>query len=80
MGRSSFSSIQEINGEEMETEMVNCSICGKSVPVSETCRTLACRACHKSITFEDCVAGTTPDDLAWKARKEAEISKYECTK
>lgn len=48
---------------------VNCSICGKEV--SEYCSTLTCRACHVSITFEDCVNRTTPEELAWKARKAA---------
>lgn len=52
-----------------EDELVECSLCGKTVPASETCSTLACRACHVSITFEDCVNHTTPEELAWEARK-----------
>jgi len=38
--------------------MVNCSLCGELVSIEDVCSTLACRACHKSISFEDCLAGT----------------------
>lgn len=50
-------------------ELVECSLCSKMVPISETCSTLACRACHISVTFEDCINHTTPDELAWEAKK-----------
>lgn len=56
----------------MTTEpTIECSICHKIVPESETCSGMACRACHVSITFEDCVNHTTPEELAWEARKRA---------
>lgn len=34
--------------------LVECSICGAFVPESEVCSTLACRACHKKESLEDC--------------------------
>lgn len=54
---------------------VTCSLCGR--PTTEYCSTLACRACHKSITFEDCVNGTTPEEVAWNKRKAAELAKLD---
>lgn len=48
---------------------MNCAICDKDV--TEVCGGGVCRACHVSITFEDCINGTTPEELAWKARKAA---------
>lgn len=33
-----------------------CSLCGQAA--DERCGGDACRACHKSLTFEDCVDGT----------------------
>lgn len=56
-------------------EEVTCSICGKRT--TEYCSTEACRACHKSITFEDCVNRTTPEELAWNARKFADLNRAE---
>ena len=53
----------------MTQDIVECSLCSK--PTSEYCSTLACRACHVSITFEDCVGGTTPEEAAWEAAKKA---------
>jgi hypothetical protein len=50
-------------------DLVACSICGKKVPESAVCSTQACRACHVSISFKDCINHTTPEELAWKARK-----------
>lgn len=61
----------------MNTETVQCSLCGKTVPESEVCGTLACRACHVSVTFEDCVNRTTPEELAWEARKRAALDSQE---
>lgn len=59
----------------MDTKTIQCSLCGKTVLESETCSTQACRACHVSITFEDCVNRTTPDELAWEARKREALIK-----
>lgn len=64
----------------MTEKKVQCSICGKMVLESETCSTLACRACHVSITFEDCVNRTTPEELQWEARKRAVLGSKEGSK
>lgn len=58
----------------MDIKMVKCSLCCQEVPESETCSTLACRACHVSISFEDCVNKTTPEEVAWEAQKKAALS------
>lgn len=34
--------------------MVACSLCGSVVPSGETCRQETCRACHKSLSLEEC--------------------------
>lgn len=44
-------------GAPVEEPTVTCSICGETVPESETSSTLACRACHKTLTLEECRAG-----------------------
>ena len=44
-----------MNADTMD-KMVTCSLCGKVVVERETCSTLACRACHVTIRFEDCIA------------------------
>lgn len=36
---------------------VSCSLCGKTVFESDVCSTLACRACHVTLTLEECLAG-----------------------
>lgn len=56
-------------------EIVECSLCHKSVPRSETCSTLACRACHKSLTLEECVNGTDPESLQLKKIKADALKK-----
>ena len=38
-----------------ELDLVECSICSAHVPSTETCSTLACRACHKSLSLEECI-------------------------
>lgn len=49
---------------------VECYICEKMVDEADVCSTDACRDCHVSITFEDCVNRTTPDDLKWRTNDE----------
>ena len=58
----------------MKIETVECELCGETVPESDVCNDLACRACHVSVTFEDCCNGTTPDELAWEAKKKAMLN------
>jgi len=41
----------------IEQDPVKCSLCGKTT--THYCSTLACPDCHKSISFEDCIAGKT---------------------
>ena len=38
----------------MADEEVTCSLCGEKT--TEYCSTLACRACHKTESLEDCLA------------------------
>lgn len=52
---------------------VECSMCKKMT--EEYCSGLTCRACHVSITFEDCVNGTDPETLAWKKQKAEALKK-----
>lgn len=51
----------------MASPQVKCSICGKLA--LEYCSALTCRACHISISFEDCLNKTTPEEKAWEALK-----------
>ena len=50
---------EERHQQELEyaQDPVECSLCGKTT--AQYCSTLACPECHKSITFEDCIAGRT---------------------
>lgn len=43
-----------------DEELVDCSLCGK--PTREYCSTLACGDCHKSLTLDDCLAGSAEAD------------------
>lgn len=47
---------------EGQTERVTCSICGSEVPLVDVCSSLACRACHRSLTLEECLAGAKARD------------------
>jgi hypothetical protein len=38
---------------------VECSLCSARVADTEVCAALTCRACHTSISFEECLAGRT---------------------
>lgn len=42
-------------------EEVACSLCGK--PTREYCSTMACRACHKTESLEDCLAGAQAEEI-----------------
>ena len=53
--------------EKGSGEMVTCSICGLRVSRDDVCSTLACRACHKSISFEECVSGSAMNRLRVRA-------------
>lgn len=56
----------------IEESVIQCSLCNAMVLESETCSQMACRACHISITFDDCINNTTPDELTLeKFKKEA---------
>jgi hypothetical protein len=35
-----------------------CSLCGKPTAEKDMCSTMACRDCHKSLSFEECVDGS----------------------
>jgi hypothetical protein len=43
--------------------MTNCELCGKPTPDEDLCGDLACRACHKSLSFEECVDGSWANRL-----------------
>jgi hypothetical protein len=45
--------------------MEHCNICGQQA--SELCPDGNCRACHKSLTFEDCCSGTWSAAVLMKA-------------
>jgi hypothetical protein len=38
--------------------LVECAGCHAMVPVADTCQDGYCRACHKSIDFEECCDGS----------------------
>ena len=55
-----------------EPKTVTCSICGKET--TEYCEQLTCRACHVSLTFEECVSGAWTDEqrraaAAWTPKR-----------
>ena len=35
-----------------------CELCGKPTKNDDLCGDLACRSCHKSLSFEECVSGS----------------------
>lgn len=51
----------------MDLPPVNCPLCGKRT--TEYCSTLACRACHKSLTLEKCL----DDADAYFRKREPEL-------
>lgn len=38
--------------------LTKCSLCDTPTKEEDLCGDLACRACHKSITFDECVDGS----------------------
>lgn len=37
---------------------IACALCGKEVDEADLCGDLACRNCHKSLSFEECFDGS----------------------
>jgi hypothetical protein len=42
---------------EFLAEAVACSLCGRVVHEDDVCTTLACRRCHRTISFDACLRG-----------------------
>ena len=61
----------------MDDPRLTCSLCHKNVEHEEDlCGDLACRDCHKSLSFEDCTSGRWVDEQR-RAYGLPPVSEYE---
>ena len=58
-----------------EDGKINCSLCDALVNEEDTCAQGTCRACHKTISFEECVAFDRRIDAATDAHDADEIKR-----
>lgn len=64
-------------GQAVSDPCLTCTICSKVVKdEADLCPNLVCRTCHKSITFEECLADYDRKEDIWWARFGDEMKRY----